>query len=81
MVAAGQIALLLAVIDVASFSVRRRIGQRVWRALHTTTFLAFAAATVHGILSGTDTSQPWAWWLYVVACATVTFLVVVRLVV
>jgi predicted ferric reductase len=75
----GQIALLLAAVVVGSFSVRRRIGQRRWRLLHGVTFIAFAAAAAHGIGSGTDSSSPWAWWLYVLTVAAVTGLTVLRL--
>jgi len=77
----GQLALYLAAIVYASFHLRRRIGQRAWRTLHYLTFLSFVGATVHGILSGTDTSTAWAWWSYVVASVAVVFLTVYRVVV
>ena len=48
----GQLALYLVAIVYASFHARRRIGQRGWRTLHYLTFLSFAGATAHGILSG-----------------------------
>ena len=74
----GQISLYLTLIVVASFYVRRRIGQRAWRLLHGVTFLAFAGAAVHGIASGTDSAEPWAWWAYVLSIAIVIFLTVYR---
>ncbi len=74
----GQLALYLVAIVTASFYVRRRIGQRSWRLLHYVTFLAFAFTTAHGILSGTDTSSAWAWWVYVMATTVVVFLTVFR---
>ena len=49
-VLAGELMLLI----YASFSVRRRIGTRVWRRLHWFTYLVFALATVHGLAAGTD---------------------------
>ena len=55
----------------ASFSLRRRIGTRNWRRLHWATYAIFAAATVHGIAAGTDTTQPWAFSLYLSAIALV----------
>ena len=57
-VAAGQVALYLMAVVVASFYLRRRIGQRAWRTLHYLTFLAFVGATVHGIAAGTDSTTP-----------------------
>jgi sulfoxide reductase heme-binding subunit YedZ len=78
-VAFGQVALYLAAIVTASFYVRRRIGQRAWRTLHYVTFLAFLGATVHGIGAGTDSSAPWAQWLYIGSAAIVTFLLVYRI--
>ncbi len=78
-VGAGQLALYLVAIVTASFYVRRRIGQRAWRLLHYVTFLAFAFTTAHGILSGTDTSAAWAWWVYVMATTSVVFLTVYRI--
>lgn len=70
----GQVALYVMAIVYFSFNVRREIGQRAWRLIHYLTFVAFVAATAHGLMSGTDTSAPWAFWGYVVASATVVFL-------
>ena len=78
-VAVGQVAFYLMVVVVGSFYVRRRIGQRAWRALHYLTFLAFAGSTAHGFIAGTDTASPWAWWLYVGASAIVAFLLGYRI--
>jgi predicted ferric reductase len=77
-VGVGQIALYLTAVVTASFYVRRRIGQRAWRLLHYVTFLAFAATTAHGIMTGTDTATPWAWWTYVGATTVVVFLTTYR---
>jgi sulfoxide reductase heme-binding subunit YedZ len=79
-VGVGQLALYVTAIVEASFYVRRRIGTRAWRTLHYITFLAFAGATVHGIMAGSDSGSTWAWWIYVVAAATVIFLTVYRIV-
>jgi predicted ferric reductase len=70
----GQIALYLMAIVYVSFYVRRRIGQRAWRLLHYATFLAFVGATAHGLMTGTDSSAPWAFWTYVAASLVVMFL-------
>jgi DMSO/TMAO reductase YedYZ heme-binding membrane subunit len=59
-VVAGELMALL----VLSFSLRRRIGARAWRRFHYAAYVAFGAAALHGILAGSDTSQPWARALY-----------------
>lgn len=78
-VGVGQVGLYLLAIVYASYSVRRRIGQRGWRAIHYLSFVAFAGATAHGILSGTDTATAWAWWSYVGATIAVVFLTAYRI--
>ena len=75
----GQLALYLMLIVYISFYMRRRIGQRGWRLLHYTTFLAFVGATAHGLMSGTDTPADWAFWSYGTASALVGFLIAYRI--
>ena len=48
----------------ASFSQRKRIGVANWRRLHFATYAIFGAMLVHGVLSGTDTTQWWARAMY-----------------
>jgi sulfoxide reductase heme-binding subunit YedZ len=79
-VAMGQLALAVTVVVTASFSVRKRIGQKRWRTLHYASFLAFVAATAHGLMAGTDTATPWALWGYLAASAIVVFLTSYRIV-
>lgn len=76
----GQLALYLTIVVVASFSLRRRIGQKRWRTLHYVAFLAFLAATAHGLMAGTDSVAPWAYWGYLAATAVVVFLTGYRVV-
>ncbi|HEX2755809.1 MAG TPA: hypothetical protein VHM48_10115 [Candidatus Limnocylindrales bacterium] len=78
-VAAGQLSLFLMAVVIASFYLRRRIGQRAWRALHYVTFLAFVGATAHGIMAGTDSGSSWAWGLYAGSSIAVVFLLVYRI--
>jgi predicted ferric reductase len=78
-VGVGQLAFYLTLAVVASFYLRRRIGQRAWRLLHYATFLAFLGATAHGLASGTDSGTPWAWWSYVGSGLAVTFLLTYRI--
>jgi predicted ferric reductase len=79
-VALGQVTFYVTAIVVASFYARRLIGQRAWRALHILTFLAFAGATAHGVLAGSDSGAAWTWWMYTGSVSIVTFLFIYRLV-
>lgn len=72
-VSLGVVACELAALVAVSFSVRRRIGFRVWRRLHWATYLLFLLATVHGVAAGTDSSRPWAAGLYLGAVGAVAF--------
>lgn len=75
----GQLAFYLMVIVYASFYARSRIGQRAWRVLHYTTLLAFAGATAHGVMAGTDSPTPWAFWMYAGSSVAVVFLLGYRI--
>jgi sulfoxide reductase heme-binding subunit YedZ len=68
-VLAGELMLLV----YASFGLRRRIGNRAWRTLHRLTFLVFAAATIHGLLAGSDSPAPWASAVYLAGVGAVAF--------
>jgi sulfoxide reductase heme-binding subunit YedZ len=72
-VAAGVVAAELTVLIAASFSLRRWIGGRNWRRLHWATYLVFFLGTAHGLAAGTDSSQPWAFGLYLGAVGSVVF--------
>lgn len=72
-VAYGVLAAELAVLIVVSFSLRRRIGMKRWRTFHYLTYLVFLMGTVHGLTAGTDSSQPWAFDLYLGAVGAVAF--------
>lgn len=76
----GQIAFWIALVVVASFYLRRRIGQRSWRLLHYLTFFSFMGVAAHGIAAGTDSAAPWAWLGYVLTIVTVAFLFTYRIV-
>ena len=60
----GVLAGELMVLVYFSFALRKRIGVKNWRRLHWTTYGAFAGATAHGVMAGSDSSQPWAIGLY-----------------
>src|SRR5205823_2010859 len=67
----GVVALeLLCAVGVTN-ALRRRLPYRVWRRAHYASFGVWAAATVHGVLSGTDRAEPWFLALYAGAVAAV----------
>lgn len=72
---AGGLVLLVG----ASFSLRRFIGQRVWRALHWLTFPLYLLALAHGVGAGSDTRTSWMGALYLVTGLAVVLLVTYRL--
>jgi sulfoxide reductase heme-binding subunit YedZ len=78
-IALGVIALYLSAVITGSFYVRARIGRRTWRAIHMASFAAYALATVHGILAGSSTAQPWMQALYLSSGGAVVFLTNYRL--
>lgn len=63
-VGVGVVAAELMVLVYGSFSQRKRIGAKNWRRLHWSTYAIFAAMTVHGVMSGTDSTRPWAMGIY-----------------
>src|SRR5581483_2729811 len=67
----GILSLYALLVLVASFSVRRRIGTRTWRALHHTTFALFVAVSAHGLVAGLDAGRIAVRGLYAVALAAV----------
>lgn len=70
----GIIGLYLTLLVSATFYIRRWIGQKTFRAIHISSFAAYAAVTLHGLMAGTD-SPLWAMQLVYAG----TFLVIVFL--
>ena len=62
--AMGIIGFYLLAVVVASSYLRRFVSYRAWRVLHYLSFAAYVLALLHGIYSGTDSSQLWARFLY-----------------
>jgi predicted ferric reductase len=75
----GQIGFYLWAVVALSYYVRRQIGRRGWRLLHSASFTAFLAALAHGIASGTDSSALWMQSLYWLSGASLLFLGFFRL--
>jgi sulfoxide reductase heme-binding subunit YedZ len=57
---------------------REKIGATWWRRIHRLAFAMFLFATLHGLLSGTDSSADWARTVYGVAASGFVFLLVLR---
>jgi predicted ferric reductase len=74
----GQIGLYLMALVTFSFYVRRWIGARVWRTIHYLSFVVFGLALMHGLFSGTDSSMPWAIWMYVSTGVSVLAMTIYR---
>lgn len=68
----GVVAAELMLVVFVSFSQRKRIGVKNWRRLHWLGYLVFVALTAHGVMSGTDTSRPYAVAIYAGAIGAVT---------
>lgn len=73
LVACGQLALWLSVLLIGSFHVRRQIGGRAWRRLHSASFVAFWMAFIHGLVLGSESATLWASFLYLGTAAPVMF--------
>jgi methionine sulfoxide reductase heme-binding subunit len=69
----GMVLLLL------SSWIRRWIPYGIWRSIHYLSFLMFVLATAHGLLAGSDASEPWARAVYAGAAASVLFMSLMRI--
>ena len=78
-VAAGVLAAEVMILVHLSFRFRARIGVKNWRRLHYVTYVAFAGATGHGLLAGTDSARPWALAMYVAATGAIAALTAWRI--
>ncbi len=77
-VALGVVAMyLLVAVELTSLAMRR-LPRRFWRWVHLTSFGSFWLATLHGVLAGTDASNPLLWSAYLVTASAVLFLTVFR---
>src|SRR5581483_9058153 len=77
----GQVALYLLLPVALSVYVRQRIGYRAWRLLHYLSFAVYLLSLGHGVLSGSDSADPWAAAAYWGSGGTVLFLLLYRVLV
>ncbi len=76
--AIGIIAAYLVGLVAASSYLRKHMSYSTWRSLHYLSFGAYVLALGHGIMAGTDTSQPWAQAMYWSTGAIIAVLMVWR---
>ncbi len=79
LVAAGQLGLWLSLLLSVSFLVRKRIGQRAWRSLHYSSFLAYFLVLAHAVRLGSDSGHLGVQSLYLFTAGVVLFLTFYRL--
>lgn len=79
LVAAGQIGLWLSALLIVTFYVRRWIGQKAWRWIHFSSFLAFWAVVYHAAALGTESGLLWVQFFYLLTGGAVFFLTTYRI--
>lgn len=77
-VATGVVAAwLLVAIELTSLQVRR-LPKRAWHAIHMSSYLVAALATVHGVMAGADAGTPAFAWGVIVAITSMAFFTAYR---
>ncbi len=74
----GVVAAELFVAVAITNALRSRLPHRLWRRAHYATLGVWLAASVHGVLAGTDRGEPWLLGLYVAAAGAVAAAAVAR---
>ena len=78
-VALGVIGMyLLVAIELTSLAMRK-MPRRTWHAVHLTSFVLFAVATVHGLTAGTDRHNALFQWACLLTAAVVLMMTLVRI--
>jgi predicted ferric reductase len=70
----GVIAFYLTLLVTVTFYMRSIISMKTFRAIHVFSLVAYLGATIHGFLSGTDSSLPAVQYLYAGSFLSVVFL-------
>lgn len=77
--ALGTLSLYLIVILVLSSYARKTIGQKVWRIIHYGGFAGWVMALAHGIAAGSDTTDIWVQYFYLITGSATLLLIVFRI--
>lgn len=77
-VALGIGAFYITVVVTATSYVRPQIGQKAWRTIHYSAFVAWGFAALHGLFSGSDTGELWVQYLYLGTIALVAMITTFR---
>ncbi len=73
-VGVGIVAFYLTLLVTITFYLRGRIGMKAFRTIHVFSLVAYLATTIHGLLSGTDSSLPAVEIMYAGSFLSVIFL-------
>lgn len=76
----GSVAFYLILILILTSEFRSKMPQKIWRAIHYTSFAAYGLFVAHGYMSGTDSKEGWMRGIYIGSVAIVGILVGIRLV-
>ena len=66
-VGVGQVCFYLWILAVVSFYFRQYIGQKAWRLIHYVNFAVYVMGFLHGLKSGTDSRDVWAFWYFAIS--------------
>lgn len=78
-VALGIISMYIMAIVAGTSYVRRYVGQKTWRIIHYTSFIAWLFAALHGITAGSDSGELWVQYMYLITISAVLLLFVARI--
>lgn len=76
----GVLAMWLMLIVSLTAMWRKHLGAKAWKAIHLASYGVFITATVHGLMAGTDSNQPWMLGIYVASTALVAGVAARRLI-
>lgn len=79
-VAVGVVSFWALIAIAITGSMRARLGARAWKAIHLSSYGVFVAATLHGLMAGTDSGRMAMLFIYIGAAAVVAALATRRVV-
>lgn len=75
----GVIATWAMAVVTASFWAKKKIGHQTWRRLHYASFGAYVLSFAHGMAAGSDTTNPFVYWMYAISAMAVAGLLALRI--